>query len=385
MVKAHKRNSFPGPSDKFQFRASGPEGIERIVAVATSEKNAIVRDNEFGDYSNGFKSYQKGFKDLVVEAATRTEALPETVKWGTAEVKLVLGNVPNGGRITSRNVYMLSIGATTLGLSTATMTLEVLRNSWRTSLRFHQKTYDCSPIQKGQRLDLWEGCVGSRKKRSLRTLFLSISAATGPSFAMKPPAHHPDGISAALICYNTKQRLRRDDPDLKSILLVDNDFAGLMKKIPARRKLIVVDSCHSGSITKEISGGLVPKYIPLLSPEEIRQIRAERQKELHVVDTGSGSSPFGDMTEKESLLAACAKPESSYEDNTKRGGLFTYWLNTNIKNRAPDLQSAFEKTRQKVVDETASRTNRQTPQLSDEYALARAIKFSVKGEAYDEN
>ena len=376
LVKARQRNSFPGPSDKFRFKASGPEGIERIVALAASEKNAIMPENEFGNYSSGFKSYQKGFKDLVVETAGRTESLPEHVKWGTAEAKLVIGNVPTGGRITSRNVYMLSVGSTTLRLKYCDDDARGFANLMAEKLQIPAENVRLLTGSQGTKAGVVQGLRWLAEKTQPEDLVIVYFSGHGTRIRDQPPARHPDGISAALICYHNKPKLTADDPELKEILLVDYDFGRLLKKISARRRLIVVDSCHSGSITKEITGSLVSKYVPLLTPEEIRQIRTERFKELHVVDTGAGSNQFGtDSAEKESLLAACAKNESSLEDGSRRAGLFTYWLEENIKNHAPDLQSAFEKTRQNVLEETKSRPEPQTPQIIDEYALARAIKF----------
>ncbi len=115
-VKVDKLYSFPSSSDRFLFRVSGPEGIERIIAIATADKNAIVSDQDFSESKGGFRSYQKGLKDLVVESAERVDSLSSNSNWGTSEAKLVIGNVPNGGKITSRNVYLLSLGAATLGL-----------------------------------------------------------------------------------------------------------------------------------------------------------------------------------------------------------------------------------------------------------------------------
>ncbi len=165
----------------------------------------------------------------------------------------------------------------------------------------------------------------------------------------------------------------------------------MVKEIPARRKLVVIDACHSGSITKDISPDMVLKYIPLLSDRELREIRqqAGRQKELQVVpirpgaasttgyhDQDAVTTAYQDVvTEKESLLAACAKPEPSYEDRNKKAGLFTYWLVKNISERTPDLQHAFQSARDKVMEETKGMALKQTPQLMDDNGLASAIKF----------
>jgi hypothetical protein len=375
-VRAHTRLSFPGSSDKFVFRVSGPEGIERIVAVASTKKNAIIREEEFSDYKGGFKSYQKSLKDLVVEAVNRSEGLPENVNWGTAEAKLVIGNVPDGGRITSRNVYVVSIGAATAGLQYCDQDAKGFGRLLAQKLSVPRDNVRILLGRQATRRGFVEAIRWLSSKTQPEDLVFVYFSGHGTLIPDEPPVRHPDGLSSAFVCYNTKQRLRIEDPALKDILLTGPDFANMMKRVPARRRLIVVDSCHSGSITKEMSARLVSKYLPLLSPEEIRRIRTERQKELHVVSSGSTRAGYDDaVTEEESLLAACAKPESSYEDRSKQAGLFTYWLVNNIKGRARDLQTAFEETRRNVLDETSSLSEPQTPQITDEYGLARDIRF----------
>ncbi len=375
-VKAHKRHSFPGASDKFVFRVSGPVGIERIVAVATTKKNAILRDDEFGEYRGGFKSYQKNLKDLVVEAASRTDGLSQNVKWGTAETRLVIGNVPEGGSITSRNVFLVSVGAATLGLRYCDEDAKGFARLMADKLSIPAGNTRVLIGPQATRAGFVEALKGLASRTQPEDLVLIYFSGHGTLIPDVPPVKHPDGLSAAFVCFSRKKRLRLSDPDLKNILFVGTDFADLLKKIPARRKLISVDSCHSGSITKELSSRFVLKYLPLLSPAEIHRIHREKQKELQFVASGTTRAAYGDtLTEKESLLAACAKPESSYEDKAKHAGLFTYWLVTNIKDRAPNLQVAFEKTRQNVMEETSSLVEHQTPQITDEYGLARDIKF----------
>jgi hypothetical protein len=375
-VKAHTRQSFPGPSDKFVFRVSGPKGIERIVAVATTKKNAILSDSEFGEYRGGFKSYQKGLKDLVVEASSRTDDLGENVRWGTAEIRLVIGNVPPGGSITSRNVFMVSVGAATLGLRYCDDDATSFARLMAGKLGIPEANMRILVGPQGTRARFVEAMRWLASRTKPEDLVLIYFSGHGTLIPDQPPVHHPDGLSAALVCFNRKQRLTIDDPDLKDILLVGADFGRLLKKLPARRRLIVIDSCHSGSITKEMSANLVSKYLPLLSPEQIKRIRREKRKEIQFVVNDRSSGAYSQaMTEKESLLAACAKPESSYEDKSKNAGLFTYWLANSIENQSPNLKVAFDKTRQNVLDETSSLTQRQTPQITDEYGLARDIKF----------
>ena len=51
-----------------------------------------------------------------MEARRRVDEMPPDVNWGTSTVSLVIGSVPDGGRITSRNVYVVSVGASTVKL-----------------------------------------------------------------------------------------------------------------------------------------------------------------------------------------------------------------------------------------------------------------------------
>ncbi len=191
----------------------------------------------------------------------------------------------------------------------------------------------------------------------------------------EPPANHADGVSSALVCFNSKQRLTRDDPGLKDILFTGYQLESLLKKIPARRKMLVIDSCHSGSLTKAFGANLVSKYIPIYTDEELQQIRS-RHKGLQVIGADTSKvSLDSDMKEKEALLAACSKQESSYEDGQKKAGLFTYWLAGSVKGHQGDFYTAFENTRQKVMEETSSESQPQTPQLDDDYGLTRDIKF----------
>jgi len=375
-VQAGKRHSFPGPSDRFVFRVSGPEGIERIAAVASTEKNAIIREDEFSEYKSGFKSYRKNLKDLVVEAVNRSEGLSENVNWGTAEAKLVVGDVPEGGKITSRNVYLVSIGAGTSGLQYCDDDAKGFARLIGEKLHIPSENLKVLLGRQATKAGFADAVRWLSSKTQPEDLVFIYFSGHGTLIPDEPPVQHPDGLSSALVCYHTKQRLTLEDPELKDILLAGHDFGNMLKRIPARRRLVVVDSCHSGSINKEMSAKLVSKYLPLLSPEEIRRIRSGRQKELQMLGSDTTRGVYGDaVMEKESLLAACAKQESSYEDRSKQAGLFTYWLVKNIKSHPGDLQAAFDKTRQNVVDETSSLTERQTPQLTDEYGLAKDIKL----------
>jgi hypothetical protein len=374
-VKANAPHSFPGASDKFVFRVSGPEGIERVVAMATAERTPIISDQDFGESKGGFKSYQKGLKDLVVEAAQRVDALSSDAGWGTAEAKVVIGNVPNGGRITSKNVHLLSLGASTMGLKYCDDDAMAFAGLMEDKLKIPKENAVILTGNQATKAAFTNALSRLAAKTQPEDLVLIFFSGHGTLIPDEPPANHADGVSSALICFNTKTKLTRDDPALKDILFSGYQLESLLKKIPARRKMLVIDSCHSGSLTKALGGSLVPKYIPLYTDEELQQIRA-RSKNLQVVGTGASAVSFdNDMKDKESLLAACSKQESSYEDSQKKAGLFTYWLVGGLKTHQGDIYSAFDKTRQMVLEETSSASQPQTPQLDDDYGLTRDIKF----------
>ncbi len=372
-VKAKKRYSFPASQDKFQFKVSGPHGIERIVALATLEKDRIIREEEFSEYRQGFKSLPGQIKDLVVEARRRTSELPDNVKWGTATVGLTVGKVPEGGRITSANVYLVSVGAATGALRYCEDDAAQFARLMNEKLRIPGDNVRLLVGRQATRSGFEDAIRWLAGKSQPEDLVFIYFSGHGTLIPDPPNVHHDDGLSAAFVCYHEKQTLRRDDPDLKQILLPGPEFAVLLKDVPARRRIFVVDSCHSGSIHKEISPNLVSKYLPLLSPSEM--------KELQIVATQRAGSArvsaerYGEFLDsKETLLAACEKKEQSYEDRAKRSGLFTYWLSSSIKAGSQDLRVASEDAKLKVIDETRG-VGPQTPQIEDEHGLARDIKF----------
>ena len=191
-----------------------------------------------------------------------------------------------------------------------------------------------------------------------------------------PNVRHDDGVSAAFVCYHTKTSLRADDPDIRRILFPGPEFASALREVPAKRKVFVVDSCHSGSIHKEISANLVSKYLPLLSPEKLKEISAAASKRGTKGLLGpAGYSEFVDS--KETLLAACEKQQSSYEDRSKRAGLFTYYLASNIGAGSTDLRDHVGKDqtgryrRDKLVTGSTNSANRRRTRLGKRRQVLR--------------
>ena len=374
LVKAGKSYSFPGPNDRFQFKVSGPEGLERIVAVATTKKDTIISESEFSEYQSGFKSYRKNVKDIVVEARKRTSELPPDVKWGTATARLVVGNVPQGGQITSRNVYLVSMGASTGKLTYCEDDAREFARIMGERLGIPQANIRLILGNQATRRGFQDALQWLASKTQPEDLVIIYFSGHGTLIPDPPGIHHPDGLSAAFVCYHEKQKLTLDDPDIKSILLPGPEFAALLKDVPARRRVFVVDSCHSGSIHKDITPNLVSKYLPLLEESKLKELQVVAEQAPSAGTALPGRySEFVDS--KETLIAACQKKEHSYEDRSKKAGLFTYWLANHIQAGSRDLRGASEQTRQSVVNETRPLAQQQTPQIDDEHGLARDVKF----------
>ncbi|MBI5568367.1 MAG: DUF4384 domain-containing protein [Desulfomonile tiedjei] len=374
LVKAKQRYSFPAATDRFQFRVSGPEGVERIVAYATSEKNKILKEEDFSDYQGGFKSYSGNLKDLVVEASKRTDQFGRNVRWGTSETRFVIGRGTAGGSVKSSNIYVLSVGAATGALRYCDDDARKFAQAIGDKLRVPPENTRIVVGPQSSKTGFADGVRWLVQKTQPEDLAFVYFSGHGTLVRDQPPARHPDGLSSAFVCYHQQQTLRPDSPELKQILMLGHDFGSILKEVPARRKLVVVDSCHSGEITKDVTGNLVSKYLPLLSDSQMKEIQIVAAQ---AAPAGSPvSQPDSDLTKaKESLLAACLKREQSFEDRSKQSGLFTYWLLQAMQSGTPDLQTAFDKAREKVLEDTGTAGLRQTPQVTDEYGLAKDIKF----------
>ncbi len=367
-VRARERYSFPSSRDRFSFKVSGPEGIERIMAYATSEKDRILREEEFGEYRNGFKSYSGQLKDLVVEASRRCDDLGGNVSWGTAEVRLAVGNVSTGGEITSDRIFVLAVGAPTGNLRFCSDDARGFSGMIGNLLKVPRQNVVLLLDQDATKARFQEAIQWLARETKPEDLVFIYFSGHGTQVKDTGARDEEDGMDEALICYHSKGELRGDDPDLNRILLIDDEFADMMKEVPAKRRVMVVDSCHSGTVHKQLGGNLVSKYLPLLTESQMKECRLSAKGARSPLTKGE----FGQF--KDTLLAACADVETSYEDRSKKSGLFTYWLLNNTRGGI-DLAGAFNAARSRVSQETVEAPSRQNPQLSDEYGLATDIKF----------
>jgi len=197
----------------------------------------------------------------------------------------------------------------------------------------------------------------------------------GSSIPDQPPLDEEDGRDECFVLHHTEKPGDWRQALDKKVLLVDDEFNVLMKRIPARKKIIVADCCHSGTINKEMGievDGFVSKYYPLRDPDTKEEMWAFK----------SVSKPTSYGNDHEALLSACLDNELSYENKRLEGSVFTYFLVQAINRGAPDLETAFSRAKQHVLEyvregvrRNPNKMSSQTPQLTDPHGLAKLLQF----------
>jgi C1A family cysteine protease len=86
-VKAGRAMKVPAPGGAIQLRVDGRSPFERILAVASSEPDSIVRDEDYiGNRDRPVRTLSYRSSDLVEELRNRIERLGGSVHWGTAQL-----------------------------------------------------------------------------------------------------------------------------------------------------------------------------------------------------------------------------------------------------------------------------------------------------------
>ncbi|MBM4328822.1 MAG: DUF4384 domain-containing protein [Deltaproteobacteria bacterium] len=392
-ISAHTPRQFPAPEDGFVYRIGGPPGVERIVAYATSEKGKILDEAEFQQMGqSGFKQFRGSSKDLAVVFQDRTERLSGNVRWGSAQINLCVGAgaSPAGNPAPApapvrenpdpgegpKSLYCVAVGVS-LGK------LKYCEDDTRKFVDLFQAKMGLK--QENTRLLLAREANHSGFTDALRWL----AAATKPqdsviiyfnghgaSLPDQPPLDEADGRDEAFVLYHVEgPRLSWREALKRKHLMLDDDFNRMVKKIPARGKILIADSCHSGTISKEAveSDELVSKFYPLLDPDTGQEMPSLKTKAV----------PVNYGNDNEACMAACLDNQSSYESPRLKSSVFTHYLLEAIKSGAPDLRTAFESAKAGTLKycAEASRKGRQraltqTPNLTDPHGMTQLLGFS---------
>ncbi len=157
--------------------------------------------------------------------------------------------------------------------------------------------------------------------------------------------------------------------------LRDVEMAHLLKTMVEKRLIvtIVLDSCHSGSATRGVSGDSVRGLStidttsrPMESLVASRDVLAGTWRHVDTGATRGFTLGSGWLPEVKDyvLLAACGATESAYEhhfDQAGRHGVLTYWLLDSLKQFRPGL--TYKQLHDRILAKVHSEFVRQTPQL----------------------
>lgn len=376
-VQANVPRTFPGQQDGFRYRIAGPSGVERIIAYATSERGKILSEQEFQQLQNtAFKQFVGGAKDLAIEFQRSADSLPPSVSWGTTQINVCIGSGPPPEPLSAgpKETYVLALGVPT----------GKLKWSKRDAQRFVDTLIQKMGVKESNvRLVLgseatYDGFVSGMEwlasKAQPEDTAVVYFSGHGSQVPDQPPLDEADGLDECFVVWHTQKPSNWREALAQKALLVDDDFNILMKKISARKKILVADTCHSGTINKEAGlevGDFVSKYYPLRDPDT--------GKEMWPLKAKSAPTNYGN--DNEALLSACLDNESALESPSLRASVFTEYLIRAINEGSSDLEQAFETAKKKVVkyvEEGMRRNNKigaQTPYLTDPHGLVKTIRF----------
>lgn len=376
-IEANVKRSFPGPGDNFRFRIGGPDGVERLIAYATSEKGRILSEQEFQQLQNtGFQQYIGGAKDLAFQFQKAADALTSNINWGTAQVNVTIGSgsTPGTDTTSTGKLFLMAVGADTGGLAFCKHDVQRISDVLRMKSGLQESNtrllLGADASYQGFNSGIQWLAASTQPEDTVMIYF----SGHGSSVKDRPPIDEEDGKDELIVLYPGVQKGMSTEAMIRQkILLIDDEINVLMKKIPARKKILVVDSCHSGTISKELGqevGDLVSRYQPLVDPDT-----GEEDWNL-----GQKAVPPNYGNDNEGLLSACLDNESSYESKSLQGGIFTCYLIEAIKEGSSDLESAFMKAKANVAQYTRQNSKpgkpmNQTPSMTDPHGLAKTFKF----------
>lgn len=380
LVKAHTPRRFPSEADRFQYKIGGPSGVERIIAYATSQPGKILSESEFQTMQNTpFKQFVGGAKDLSTAFTRETDSLTSNIKWGSAQVNICIGSgesfpsSPDAGGVGV--VYLLAVGAPTGKLKYCNRDAQRFADVMKSKLGVKEANLRLILGSEATYAGFAHGLewlAATTKPEDSAIIYFS---GHGSSIPDQPPLDEEDGRDEAFVLYPGQSKDYRAAIRDK-IIMVDDDFNVKLKKIPARKKVIVADCCHSGTIHKTLGSGdeeLVCKYMPFRDPDTGQEI--ER--------IGAKAAPTNYGNDNEAILAACLDNQSSFEVAGRQAGLFTDCLIEAINKGADNLEKAFEMAKamtEKAVGGLGRQSQggsvKQTPHLTDPHGYVKLFKFS---------
>jgi metacaspase-1 len=207
------------------------------------------------------------------------------------------------------------------------------------------------------------------------------------NYLLKPPVdREPDGVDESIVVWDDSGRIG---------VIVDDELGFLADQLQARRALIMIDACHSGTVTR--ASGVMARQLDLrriadqvvipseMSPEMARwaaELEADAARNTTVVANWATVTSRGAM--RHLLLSGSAADEVSWAMGGLSGGytgmhgLFTTRFINAL--RAADASTTFGQVmngvRTEVRNTSRQRTgDYQTPQIEGAHADTRVWEF----------
>ncbi|MBA2561624.1 MAG: caspase family protein, partial [Chitinophagaceae bacterium] len=163
--------------------------------------------------------------------------------------------------------------------------------------------------------------------------------------------------------------------------LADKELALLLSVIPKHANIVVVlDSCHSGSATRNVNRA---DEIKLGLPRFTSKSNQPRELVNYIDVNGLSYKKMNEQGKleipksKHILLAACGRDELAYESSSARG-LFSNWLTDLLEDTATN--ATYAQLQENLYTVIKRRANKQTPQLKAYEAFNPNLLF-LKNEA----
>lgn len=390
-IPAATPRQFPDSDAGFVYKIGGPPGVERIIAYATSEKDKILGDDEFKRLGQtGFGQFKGNSKDLAVVFQNNAQSLPGNARWGTAQANLCISPGSQPAPITAiepvrpasgegdgpKKLYCLAVGVSLGKLKYCEDDTRKFVAVMKGKLGIEEADVRTLLGREATHAGFSEGMKWLAAQARPQDSAIIYFNGHGASVPDQPPLEEVDKRDEAFVLYHSdNKRYSWREALNKKFIMLDDEFNVLMKKIPARYKVLIADSCHSGTLSKEASSEneeLVSKYYPLLDPDTGEELKTFKAK----------SAPISYGNDNEACMAACLDNQSSYESPRLKSSVFTHYLLGAISTGAVDLRKAFDKARASTINycEEASRKGRnpglvQTPSLTDPHRLSEFLTF----------
>lgn len=344
--------TIPDPSDPFVFEVALPEGTETLVAVLT-EKPVEFPELKY----DGSKAVIQVYETQIAVAQAITNALrtiPPGVWWALDTCSFYVEQA----EVTQLKNWALVIGINDYDDSTfqfegVTGRFPKLNycvadaEAWKDLLAphySHVKLLLDQDAMYGKIKEAFTEWLSQAPPDALVVIYYS-----GHGYHQRDrDGDEEDGQDEAWVPVNFAKEGR---------LVIDDELASWIRALPARRVVLISDSCHSGTLerglrTFQLLGGAKASLVPLTDG---------------IVEDFSRSSAR-DIGKLVALQAARAD-EYSYEDSRLGHGLFTYFLLRAFEGEGDEdgdglvtVQEAFDYAREQVV----ARKPSQHPQIYDE-------------------